>query len=84
MAPQHDAGRKFRSALRSSNFWRWALEVGGGNGSWLVELAELEEGRLCVGSTAGKWAEIGVSASLSKCCDRLHRVCCLCFGSGVF
>lgn len=61
-----------------------SLEVGGGSSSWLVELAALQGGRLFESSIGGQWAEIGASASLSECCDRLHRVCCLCFGSGVF
>ena len=61
-----------------------SLEVGGGSASWRVGLAALQGGRLFEASIGGQWAEIGASASLSECCDRLHRVCCLCFGSGVF
>ena len=66
--------------------WPWrcaSLVVGGGSSSWLVELAALQEGRLFESSHGGKWAEIGASASLSECCDRLHRVCCPCFVFGV-
>ena len=37
--------------------WPWrcaSLEVGGGSSSWLVELAALQEGRLCEGILAGQ------------------------------
>ena len=60
-----------------------SLEVGGGSSSWLVELAALQGGRQFESSIGGQWAEIEASASLSECCDRLHRMCCLCFVSGV-
>ena len=46
-------------------------------------LAELQKGRLFEASHGGKCAEIGASASPSECCDRLHRVCCLYFVSGM-
>ena len=59
-----------------------SLEVGGGNGRWLVGLAELQEGSLFEAYVGGKWAEIGAGASLSKCSDPLHRICCLRFVSG--
>ena len=61
-----------------------SLEVGGGSASWLVGLVALQEGLQFEASVSGKWAEIGASTSPSQCSDPLHRICCLCFVSGVF
>ena len=55
------------------------MEVGGGNGRWLVGLAELQEGSLFEAYVGGKWAEIGALASLSEGSDPLHCICRLRF-----